>query len=77
VKAAVGAGAGAAGVGGALAGGWLAVAALALPVAAALALLAWVLADCGRTQRMADLIQAARAPQSPEIPPAPDLARRP
>lgn len=55
-------GAGTAVAGGAAWGGRPALAVLAAPFAAALVLLAWVLADAGRSRRPAALIKAARTP---------------
>jgi hypothetical protein len=62
-KAVVGAGIGTVtGVSGALVGGWPAAVLLAVPFAAVLLLLAWVVADTGRTRRLAVLIGAVRTP---------------
>lgn len=40
--------------------GWSALIVVAIPVAAALALLAWVLVDADRTRRFTSVIRAAR-----------------
>ncbi|MFF6956198.1 hypothetical protein [Streptomyces sp. NPDC008317] len=66
MKAKVMAGAGAmAGAGGVLVGGLpLAAAVLGVLVVAVLALLVWTVADASRTQRLAELIRAYRAPSA-------------
>lgn len=55
-------GSGTAVAGGAAWGGWPALAVLAAPFAATLVLLAWVLADAGRSRRLTALVKAARTP---------------
>ena len=54
-----------------MAGGWPAAVVLGLPVVALVVLLVWVVADAGRSRRLADLIRAARpASAGPQLPAA-------
>ncbi|TKA04743.1 hypothetical protein [Actinacidiphila oryziradicis] len=54
------------------------MAVLAVPVAAVLVLLAWVLADAARTRRLTTLIKAARTtPAAPTARPAPEAQALP
>jgi hypothetical protein len=75
------AGTGTALTGGAVWGGWPVAVLLAVPVAAVLILLAWVLADTGRTRRLVGLIKAVRTPPAQAVAaiapaaPGPETAR--